>query len=166
MKANPKYDKQLCDHITAVKRCFELVTGGELPAHDASKWSHEEYEAYSEYFFPSDGPGPSGDPKRREAFLKAWWRHQKVNPHHWQYHCLINGDGEVVPMEMPMRDICEMVADWGSFALLAKKGDNLREWWADNKGRMILAGKTRERVEECVDKLAGLIDREVGEVGK
>lgn len=169
-----KYDEYLRAHREAVAKCYELLTGGRtLPIfddsgnhfeHDASKYSEEEYQAYDEYFYPSDGSKVGDDPARSKAFARAWLHHQNCNPHHWQYWCLINNDdGKAVPLEMPIDYVYEMVADWGSFAYRVNRGQNLLDWYAANRDRMMLHGNTRCLVDVLVDTLAALIDESFGE---
>lgn len=164
-----KYDEYLRAHREAVAKCYELLTGCPLPlfngrgkpiGHDASKFSKEEYPAYDEYFYPSDGSKVGEDHVRAEDFDRAWLHHQNRNPHHWQYWCLINDDdGKLVPLEMPAIYVYEMVADWGSFAYRVRKGQNLRDWYAANKDKMTLHKKTRRLVETLVKLLATQIDK-------
>ena len=170
-----KYDVYLRSHRKAVAQCYELLTGGcHLPiydddgnpvGHDASKYSEEEYQAYDEYFFPSDGSKVGEDPARSEAFDRAWLHHQNCNPHHWQHWCLINDDdGKTVPLEMPVDYVYEMVADWGSFAYRMRKGQNLLDWYDANRDKMMLHGNTRRLVEVMVCMLAAMIDESFEEV--
>ena len=164
-----KYDEYLRAHREAVAKCYELLTGCPLPlfngrgkpiGHDASKFSKEEYQAYDEYFYPPVGSEVGEDPVRAEAFDRAWLHHQNHNPHHWQYWCLINDDdGKAVPLEMPANYAYEMVADWGSFAYRVRKGQNLRDWYAANRDKMMLHKKTRRLVEALVEILAVKIDK-------
>lgn len=166
---NEKYDEYLRAHREAVAKCYELLTGCPLPlfngrgkpiGHDASKFSKEEYPAYDEYFYPSDGSEVGEDPVRAGAFDRAWLHHQNHNPHHWQYWCLINDDdGKAVPLEMPANYAYEMVADWGSFAYRVRKGQNLRDWYAANRDKMMLHKKTRRLVEALVEILAVKINK-------
>ena len=152
-----KYDGYLKNHINAVNECYKMLTGRELKdeygniTHDRSKYSKEEYEAYDEYFYPSDGSEVGTDPERKKAFNKAWLHHQNCNPHHWQYWCLIEGDtGKAKPLAMPIDAINEMVADWGAFAYLSGNPNNLLSWYGANKDKMILNDDTRNTVHSSV----------------
>lgn len=162
-----EYDEYLRNHITAVDECYRMLTGKTLDdcfkKHDASKYSEEEYEAYDEYFYPSDGSKVGEDPKRKEAFNKAWLHHQNCNSHHWQYHVLINDEEKMKALKMPLDDIYEMVADWGAFAYLKKDGQHLRDWYKVNRDRQIIHEKTREIVDALVVFLAAKIDEEFRE---
>lgn len=162
-----KYDAYLKTHREAVRDCYKLLTGlnlniympdGSPCGHDASKYSKEEYEAYAEYFYPSDGSKVGADPDRKDAFDKAWLHHQKCNPHHWQYYVLINDNDGIQALRMPLLDVYEMVSDWGAFAYLQKDGDKLRNWYAANRDKQIINKSTRKYVDSLVEIMAGLID--------
>ena len=135
-----KYDEYLNNHINAVNECYRLLTRKELRdynsniiTHDKSKYYNDEYDAYDEYFYPSDGSKVGEDPKRKEAFQYAWLHHQNTNPHHWQYWVLIQDDGTTKPMNIPEKYIKEMIADWSSFAYLNKRPEDLTEWYASHR---------------------------------
>lgn len=162
-----KYDAYLKSHREAVRDCYKLLTGLDLKiygddgkpcGHDASKYSEEEYEAYAEYFYPSDGSKVGSDLARKYAFDKAWLHHQKHNPHHWQYYVLINDEDGIEALIMPLLDVYEMVSDWGAFAYLQKDGDKLRNWYAANRDKQIINKLTRRVVDALVETMAKLID--------
>lgn len=67
--------------------------------HDISKFSWAEYPHYQQKFY-----GEGGDPNR---FTRAWVHHCNYNPHHWQHWVF----GEIV-LEMPRRQVLNMLADW------------------------------------------------------
>ena len=158
-----KYDEYLKNHINAVNECYKLLTGKELKdynggiTHDKSKYLPEEYDAYDEYFYPSDGSKVGEDPKRKEAFQYAWLHHQNSNPHHWQFWVLINDEDGTEALKMPLDYIYEMVSDWGAFAYLQKNGHHLKEWYEKNKDKMILHDETRSIVEALVTVLEAKI---------
>lgn len=161
-----KYDEYLTRHRETVSDCYKMLTGKSLTlfcdgtpiGHDASKYSREEYKAYDEFFYPSDGSEVGKDPIRKEVFNKAWLHHQNFNSHHWQYHVLINDNDGIKGLEMPLSDVYEMVADWGSFAYQQKKGQYLRDWYKANRDKQIMHDKTRELVDALVVILARNID--------
>lgn len=161
-----KYDEYVKRHIRAVNVCYKLLTGIDYYAaginHDYSKYSDEEYIAYDEYFYPSDGSKVGEDPKRKEAFQYAWLHHQNTNPHHWQYWVLINDTDGIKPLEMPTEYVMEMVADWGAFAYLKKDGQELLDWYKANKDSQIMHEKTRAVVNQLVNVLAARINRKFG----
>lgn len=119
-------------------------------AHDASKSTVEEYDAYDKYFY-----GRNKSYEVVNNFRLAWLHHIHVNPHHWQHWVLVNDDPKegTIALDMPYVYIVEMICDWWSFSW--KKG-NLREifsWYDDHKEHMILSDKTRKTVEEILAKI-------------
>ena len=167
---NPRsseYDEYLTTHITGVIRSWEEllkpavldmtndidaeidvdVIDSIISKHDASKYSSAEYPAYCNYFYPSDG-----FEKDEVAFDLAWLHHQHHNPHHPQYWVLIRDEGEIVPMDMPIEYICEMLCDWHSFTLRDSKSTAYK-WWTDNKDKMTLSANTVAIIEQLVPNL-------------
>lgn len=59
-------------------------------------------------------------------FKKAWLHHQKKNKHHWQYW-LKRVNEELVPSEMPLNYIKEMLADWNAMSRKFQDKNNIRE---------------------------------------
>lgn len=161
-----KYDAYLLKHINAVNTCLYLLHGQggfqytDIPQlrsqygayHDESKFSAEEYEAYDEFFYPSDGSEVGSDPERKKKFEQAWLHHQNSNPHHWQYWLLMNdnNEGEFKALEIPMCYLEEMVADWGAFALIKNDADALANWYAANRSKQIIHPKSREIIDALV----------------
>lgn len=89
---------------------FLTATSKQIEGHDESKYEDREYYAYLNYFYPSEG-----FEKDEEKFDRAWLYHQSRNRHHYQYWILIRDSGEIVPLDMPLMSICEMLCDWHSF---------------------------------------------------
>lgn len=167
------YDEYLKNHIEAVhtaarwifKHCGEDNVKEILPgvkngkmttgAHDTSKYSKEEYQAYDDYFYGPDGikrnEGPSEKVERN--FQYAWLHHIHNNPHHWQHWILKNDDPDEgqVALEMPDCFILEMIADWWSFSW--RKGNlwELWNWWSDHSDYIKLGPETRKKVIKMLD---------------
>ena len=119
-------------------------------AHDQSKYSEEEYDAYDKYFY-----GGNRSYEVVENFNRAWLHHIHNNPHHWQHWILINDDpdkGEII-LDMPDVYIIEMICDWWAFSW--KKGDlnEIFNWYADHKAYMKLSDYTRKKVEDILEKI-------------
>lgn len=168
MKSNPRsseYDEYLNTHITGVIRSWDEILEPALllnlddtditvedfanikhiiSHHDNSKYSPDEYDAYCNYFYPSDG-----FEKDESAFNEAWLLHQKRNPHHWQYWVLIKDEGLTETIDMPIWYICEMLCDWHSFTLRDPKSTAYK-WWTDNKDKMILSKNTVNLIESMI----------------
>lgn len=159
---NPRQDEYfdyLSNHITGVQRSWnELLSEPfeslypddyveackSISLHDESKYDDEEFDAYLCHFYPSEGFEDD-----ELAFDYAWLRHQNMNPHHWQYWVLIRDGGEIVPMDMPVSEIANMLCDWHSFS--AKDPESTAyNWYSENKDSMILSDNTRYIVEELI----------------
>ena len=125
----------------------ELLTDIEIliNCHDESKFKSDEFDAYCDYFYPSEE-----NAKDEEAFNKAWFLHQRRNPHHWQYWCLIKDSGKIIPLDMPVKYICEMLCDWSSFQYVVDKNSTANNWYQKNKNKMVLSDSTRQTIEELL----------------
>lgn len=157
-----EYDLYLKSHISGAIESFEkfalpyLIDCGKydddyigyiatiINQHDKSKYESCEYFPYLNYFYPE-----KEEDKDEEAFDLAWLHHQKRNPHHWQYWCVIRDSGEIVPMDMEFEYIVEMCCDWHSFSKKNPKS-TAKIWYEQNKNRMILSDNTRETLEELL----------------
>lgn len=95
--------------------------------HDWDKFLPRMWFAYADYFYgkrlyktTSDIPGglkscgiyPRTDADAQRDLNLAWNAHQNRCKHHWQYWCLIEDSGSVIPLEMPDVYVREMLADW------------------------------------------------------
>jgi len=132
-------------------------------AHDASKYSDDEYNAYDDYFYAEKKTD-----EIKKNFDYAWLHHLHNNPHHWQYWVLKEDDGskfEFKALDIPDIYIVEMLADWWSFSwkeyLLKHDRNDLYEifnWYNGHKDAMIMSDKTVEKVEKFLDLLRDKLD--------
>ena len=163
LRANYQYAKYVARH-----KLFVFLAGRQLGVglwnlivHDFSKFSRAEWGPYVDSFY-----GPKylsikeihGDARNhaldtghykeavRERFDAAWNHHQKVNPHHWQWHFLVNDQDGTYPLAMPDRYRREMLADWIAMGQAKGKPDT-RRWYLTNREKMQLHPETREWVE-------------------
>ena len=163
------YDTYLKQHIDAVHFLYKEFWGEELtPPHDQSKYSEEEYKAYDEYFYPKSLEGKSDafktfvNLKIDRNFDYAWLHHLHNNPHHHQYWVLNNDDGTKTALDIPLRYIKEMLADWAAFSYI--KGENgLIDWYNSNKNQQTMSKLTRERVEKYLPKVSEKLDKLIEE---
>ena len=147
-KANvAKFADWLKEHCPEVFEDLDLKIFDELIAnHDASKFSEEEFEPYTQKWFNNSGKTPE--------YEDAWLHHWTNNPHHPEFWL-----GE----EMPLMYILEMICDWGSFGI--KKG-NLRELsdFYYNKAKddeeKNLSDDTKKIIENILDKINSVLDKE------
>ena len=106
-----QYDAYLTKHKDGVSKAFEWINSNmhdfiyldetqlrnQIATHDESKFSSEEYDAYDTYFY-----GNNKTFMVVENFNKAWLHHIHNNPHHWQHWVLLQDEGTVVCLDMPM----------------------------------------------------------------
>lgn len=148
MKRHLAYLRYVLRHKWFVLLACRLVGASLLLGllHDLSKFLPSEWFPYARCFYALDG---SRHHIETEAFELAWGLHQKRNLHHWQAWQF---DG-TQPMRMPERYVREMVADWigAGWAITGKM--EVREWYARNKGKMILHPATRAMVEDLLAQL-------------
>ena len=123
--------------------------------HDMSKFSREEFCAYANYFFNSDGsrkPDISVNPPDiKLAFDKAWLHHQQYNDHHYQYWIHRSGVNTIVyPMNIDAA--MEMVCDWiGAAKANGQFGDDLPlPWYNKNRQKLLLNIDTRYNIERLI----------------
>lgn len=118
--------------------------------HDWDKFLPGMFLSYVRTFYNPDG---SGRYSETPEFNSAWNAHQKRNRHHWQYWLLTFDRGETVPLEMPEKDVREMIADWmGAGEAIGKP--NTTDWYFRNKGGMKLHPNTTKRVENLLMEFA------------
>lgn len=133
---------------------FVLVAGLKTDAplwrlliHDYSKFSRAEWSAYVHQFYAKDR-------KRVGAFERAWLHHQNKNPHHWQYWVNLRYDGKHKPVVMPTKFAREMVADWMGAGRAITGHWDIDEWYAKNKGQMIIHPVTVVFIEAIMRDIA------------
>lgn len=166
-----QYDQYLANHRANVKRGFDWLCEN-LPdvtndvsdaawqiefAHDKSKDEEDEYNAYDAYFY-----GNNRSYKVVQDYQRAWLSHIHRNPHHWQYWILIhddmeNGELETI-LEMPYDYIVEMICDWWAFSWANGSLYEIFNWYAEHSKFMKLAPRTRETVDDILDKIKNRLD--------
>lgn len=178
LKFNPRYDEYLeylDKHISGVIGCWEDILRPALETcdddeivsqldlnrielqiynHDRSKYSEAEFLGYCNHWYPQDGSevdhkGDNTDESR--AYDYAWSHHQHHNPHHSQYWLIVRDDGSVKALDIPLRYICEMLCDWGSFNYNDTTQENASEWWSHNKKKFILSDQTVDYIERLLE---------------
>lgn len=151
MKSHLKYLWYVLKHKAFVFRAG-MLTGAplwNLIIHDWSKFTPAEWKPYVDQFHGSCDVGHRKHEalcafcgSRKDRFKRAWLHHIHANPHHWEGWVL---DG--LALEMPEAYVREMVADWcGAGRGITGKWE-ADVWYENNKHKMALHKKTRERVE-------------------
>lgn len=164
-----EYDSYLEQHKSNVKKGFDWIKNN-LPelipnnirldcldlvyqigfAHDDSKTSEDEYNAYDAYFY-----GGNRSYQVVQDFNYAWLNHIHRNPHHWQHWILINDEpdeGEIV-LDMPENYILEMICDWWAFSWQNENLYEIFDWYDKHKDHMDLSNNTRKTVEDILTKM-------------
>ncbi len=130
-------------------------------AHDDSKTSPEEYNAYDQYFYGNRSY------EVVESFKYAWLHHLHNNPHHWQYWVLINDDkdsGETC-LEMPENYVFEMICDWWSFSWRSGNLEEIFEWYNEGKEYRKINEITLNKIENILSAIKEILDKEKQEMG-
>ena len=156
--------------------CFQngLIWRGLI--HDWSKFLLDELIPYVNFFYGKDGAVHRGAQKSGyykpsetddEKFDFAWLKHQKRNKHHWQWWVLPKDDGTTLAMKMKHKYVIEMICDWrGAGKAQGFKKDNTKEWYKNNKDKMILHSETRKEVEEILSLLYGEMNNVISRPSK
>ena len=127
--------------------------------HDESKWSDYEYDAYRQYFDPTDDEvvtNENGQPRGDKAkFNVGWLHHEHNNPHHWEYWVQLDEDhpGQVISLEMPDEYIIEMLCDWMSFSLKQNNPREICNWYDSHKDSILMHTDSKIKVEEVLDRI-------------
>lgn len=128
-----------------------------IDLHDDTKENNDEYQAYDEYFYGKRS-------KLTEQKMRyAWLYHIHQNPHHWQYWVLITDDQGVVRMDMPYEYIIEMICDWWSFSWANDNVWEIFDYYESQKKNMKLSKRTKDTVEDILDKLEKKLTKVRGE---
>lgn len=117
-------------------------------AHDASKNTSEEYEAYDRYWY--------GGNKSYSVVYNydiAWLHHIHNNPHHWQHWVFFKHDDPmetITIFEMPYNYVIEMLCDWWSFGWESGDLNEIFTWYDERREYIKLGPKTRKVVEDIL----------------
>ena len=124
-------------------------------AHDESKTSTDEYEAYDAYFY-----GGNRSYQVVNDFDVAWLKHIHRNPHHWQHWILIKDDTEKpVCLPIPRQYIIEMICDWWSFSW--SKGDLYEIFnWYDKHKNILMVNESKLYVMYVLETIKRKLDEQ------
>lgn len=140
------YFKYIIDHKKNVGiECLKMGLFIHALTHDLSKFKPSEFIPYAKFFYSKDRANNYKQSDENDLnFQKGWNHHQKRNRHHWNYWVSVTRKNEVIPVEMPMKYVRQMVADWNGMS--RKFGGTTEEYFNKNKGSMILHPTTVERI--------------------
>ncbi len=153
-----RYGKYLFKHRWHVMiACFKYGLIWRGLKHDLSKLNlTKEFIPYARFFYGENKPirdetgyfkpFDSGNPN----FEHAWNHHAKKNTHHWQYYCNPKDKdvGGITVLEMPKKDVLEMICDWHGAGLAQHSTTNPRQWYEIHKHQLILHHNTEKLLEE------------------
>jgi hypothetical protein len=156
LKPIVKYLKSLIIHkFYVLIACFKCGLYWRGIVHDICKLHPIEFRAYVKKFGTKDGINAGRDssgfyePLDDDNMKEAWKHHCHSSSHHWQYHCVarnrtLDGAGHAIEvLDMPLKDIEEMLADWWA-ASKAYNGNGIAAFWKANNRRMRFSNKTRK----------------------
>lgn len=163
-----EYDKMLETHSAAIRKAFYWIRKSlpelliDIPGvdyelnillHDDTKTVPSEYKAFDEYYCGKHTKNTM------QNYRMAYLEHVHRNQHHWQYWILINDDGTKVNMDMPYEYIIEMICNW--WARSWEEGDPylIFTWYEENKSKIKLSKRTKDTVEEILDKLEAKLNQ-------
>lgn len=150
-----EYEDYINEHISNVKVAYmqygdklckalnisPIVLLRNVNAHDKSKWSEEEFDAYRQYFHPCSDETPN-----KEWFNMGWVHHQNNNPHHPEYWIDRSDDGKI--LTMPPVYIAEMLLDWQ--AMKIKFGGNNYDYYMQNRDKKPFSEETKKILDEVI----------------
>ena len=119
-------------HQSTSKDIIEIIDKN-IPNHDNSKYSEEEWEPYRKRFYPVNEEEQKSSKKE---FSKAWDHHKKNNSHHHEHWEEINQNDK-----MPLSDVVEMCCDWIS---MSKVFGGTALAWYYKQNNIFLGNKQKE----------------------
>ena len=137
--------------------CWELGIPWQGIIHDWHKFMPREFIPYARFFNNPDGskrivrdkvgyykPDFTGDPD----FDMAWFWHQKLGKHHWQYwtHPASETKENIIVHEIPEKYLKEMFADWIG-AGKAQGTPDTAAWYLAHKNEMQIHEDSRRILE-------------------
>lgn len=140
-----KYLKYLLKHKYFVLiECFKEGLYWQGLIHDLSKFSLDEFLAYSWSFYATDKEKKGINFRIERYFKYSWLHHQHKNKHHWNYWVYDQKKQKALPM--PKRYMLEMLCDWRAMGVVF--GDTARMFWEKNKNKMIIHPETIAEIEK------------------
>lgn len=119
--------------------------------HDLSKFLPSEFIPYAKFFYETNRQNNyNTSDEKNENFQKGWVHHQKRNKHHWNYWVSVTRKNEIEPVPMPKKYVLQMIADWNGMS--RKFGGNTKEYFENNKDKMILHDETIKIIESILNE--------------
>ena len=148
------YLKYIIEHKKNVGiECLRLGMPFHAITHDLSKFRPSEFIPYAKFFYAKDRTNNYKKSDEDDLnFQTGWNHHQKRNKHHWNYWVSVTRAEMLIPLEMPMKHVRQMIADWNGMS--KKFGGNTKDYYTKNCGEMILHPKTKERITRVLESTA------------
>lgn len=118
--------------------------------HDMSKLYPSEWKPYVDYFYGETKNYYGNCNDIDTCFDVAWLKHQNRNKHHWQYWVLMKDNGSIYPLDMPMKYVKEMYADWVGANRATRNKLTVKQWYEKNKNKMMMSDKTKEEIKKLL----------------
>lgn len=103
------------------KACFKMGLFWQGLTHDLSKYSPTELSICKYY---TGKKSPHQVAREELGYSPSWVHHYHTNKHHHMFWIDETETGEIIPMKMPFKFVCESLADM----LGASKAYNLENW--------------------------------------
>lgn len=135
--------------------------------HDIHKFLPSEFVPYAKFFYgkyDTDVTTVHGDARNHidkkktkqyieEQFDLAWLKHQHRGKHHWQYWVLKEDSGKLTAIDMPLKYKKEMLADWIGAGKAINGKNDVKDWYYNNRHKMILHPATKYWIEHQLKSL-------------
>jgi len=140
------YLKYIIEHKKNVGlACLQMGMPFHAITHDLSKFRPSELIPYAKFFYAKDRTNSYKKSDEDDLnFQEGWNHHQKRNKHHWNYWVSVTRKGMYVPVEMPIKHVKQMIADWNGMS--RKFGGSTSDYFRKNEYEMLLHPITRERI--------------------
>lgn len=122
---------ELISYIKSLNNNIINLMNTNIPLHDNSKLSQEEWDGYRKFFYPIDKEEKSSN---YYSFHEAWNHHKKNNKHHWEYW---NENDDI--NNMTLEHVVEMCCDW--IAMGMHFNNTALEFYEKNKSKIKLGSK-------------------------
>jgi len=144
------YFKYILEHKKNVGiECLKMGMLIHAITHDLSKFLPSEFIPYAKFFFRKDRTKNYKESDENDPdFQTGWNRHQKRNKHHWNYWVSVTKKDQILPVEMPVKYVKQMIADWRGMS--RKFGGSAEEYYEKNHNVMILHPKTRDYISRIL----------------
>ena len=109
-----------------------------VPLHDLSKYSAEEFEQYRQWYYPMED-----EIRDEELFNQAWNHHKEVNLHHWESMQNISNKRDKLAFTL------ELIADWMSVGYM--KNEGVMDYYDKNKDKVILEDWQHELISNTYE---------------